>query len=187
MIRHLLGVPSGADSEHEAPGRNHIERRHLLRQHDRIAFDDKTHTRPELDFLRYARRRRQRHKWIVRMAVLRRQTAGHRKGSLARHRDMRVLGEKQRLEPALFDRFRQLDRLNRVVCRRHREAEINHRRPPSAQVTAQPAFRTSEAMPALALGICTVYTSDELVSRMNAGLRPDSPAEARARYREEMN
>jgi hypothetical protein len=106
MIRHLLGVPFAADSEHARPKSHRATPPASPTRSDRVRLRDIP--RPELDFRGHARSRRQRHNWIVCMAVLVGRPPGIGKGVFARHRDMRVLGEKPRLEPMLFDRLRHL-------------------------------------------------------------------------------
>src|SRR6266446_2859750 len=71
----------------------------------------------------------------MRMRVLHREFAAPRVGRTTARRNMRMLGEEERIESALLDRLGQFDRLDRIVGRKHHHAECWHRIPP---VTGSP-------------------------------------------------
>src|ERR1700686_1027127 len=73
MIFHLLAIPTAADSENYAAVRDHVERRDLLRQQNRIALDDETDSSAELDPLGGDGRRGQCDELVVRVPILGRQ------------------------------------------------------------------------------------------------------------------
>ncbi len=103
VVAHLLAVPAGADAEQEAPAREPVERGDLLGGHDRIALDHQADAGAQLDALGRGRRERQRHERVQRVAVLGRQHVAARVGRLAADRDVRVLGDEQRVERPLLD------------------------------------------------------------------------------------
>src|SRR5208282_4386687 len=126
VIFHLLDVPSAADSEHDAPAGDHVERSDFLCQRDRIALDNEAYARAQLQLLGNRRNGAERDEWIMRMPVLLRQISTAREGRLSRSGNMGVLGKPQRLEVTLLGLEPEFDRLNRVVSRKHRNCKLGH-------------------------------------------------------------
>ena len=102
VVEHLLLVPARADAEHEAPAGQHVERGDLLGQHDRVVLDHQAHARPDDQLLRRRRGEGQRDERVVRAAVLVLEHAAVAGDHAGRDRDVRVLGQEQRLVAALL-------------------------------------------------------------------------------------
>ena len=144
VVFDLVGVPSEADAEHESAARQVIEARDRLRRHDRIALRDEADAGPD------ARR-------SVAAAAIVNATNGSsdrgstRAGSVAgrwgrppAHRDVGVLGDVQRDEPALLRCTRQLVGTHRLVRPEHRHTKV-HRSTvnPCGAVSAGPSSPTT--------------------------------------------
>src|SRR6184192_3727222 len=114
VVRHLLDVPPGADAENGATVGEGVEARDLFGEHDRIALDDEVDTGGEPELLRRSGRERERDERVVRAIVLAWQIAARGVRRLARGRDVRVLGEEQRLEATLLGRTGNLVGADRI-------------------------------------------------------------------------
>ena len=119
VVFHLLAVPSGTDTKDHASARYRIERCDLLRECDRIAFDDETDTGAEGDVLGHCRARAPRAtkgSWACQYCFGRSPPPGNGVSRLAGN--VRVLGKEQAVEdPALPLPAPVPNRLNGVVCR----------------------------------------------------------------------
>ena len=115
VVVHLLEVPAGADAEQEAPGRELVEGRHRLRQHDRVVFDDQRDGGADVERGGGRGGAHQRDEGVVGVRVLAGQLAARGVRRDAGRGDVGVLGEEQRLEAALLGRVRQLGRGDGVL------------------------------------------------------------------------
>ena len=145
VVLHLLAVPTRADAEQEAPAGQSVDARDLLRRDDRVALDHEADAGREQQALGGGGRRRERDERVVRVAVLRRQLAAARVGRGAVHRDVRVLGEEQRLEAALLHHPRERPRLDGVVGWEHRDSVAHARLSP--RTTGRGGSRRSPVSP----------------------------------------
>src|SRR5438094_3572434 len=93
VVLHLLGVPPAADAEEDAPAREEVEARDLLGGGDRVALDEETDSRADLERGGHGGRRRQRDEQVVRVPVLLRQRRPARPRAPPRDRDVGVLRE----------------------------------------------------------------------------------------------
>ena len=98
VVAHLLDVPAGADAEQDPPAGEPVDARDLLRGHDRVALDDQADARADVDPLGRARPPRSARRTGRRCASTRAAARHRRVRSLARRRDVGVLGEEERLE-----------------------------------------------------------------------------------------
>jgi hypothetical protein len=123
-----LAVPAGPDAELHAPTGEVIDARDLLGGGDRVALDDQADAAAHAQPARRGRGRRQRDEQVVRVKVLARQLSAGRIGSLATGRDVRVLGEEQRLVTPLLDESRNRSGANAVVRGEVADPEVHGRR-----------------------------------------------------------
>jgi len=121
----LLAVPARAHTELEAPARDAVDAGHLLGGGDRVALDHEADAAPDPDVARRLRRTRERDEQVVGVAVFAGQLAARRVRRRAGSRDVRVLGEEQRLVPALLGEPRERARLDAIVSREAGESELH--------------------------------------------------------------
>src|SRR5438094_4462336 len=125
VVLHLLGVPPAADAEEDAPAREEVEARDLLGGGDRVALDEETDPRADLERGGHGGRRRQRDEQVVRVPVLLRQRRPARPRAPPRDRDVGVLREPERFEAAGLDRARQVVDAHRIVGGEHDDAQVH--------------------------------------------------------------
>src|SRR5262249_58742020 len=104
----LLGVPAAADTEFEASPREGIQARHGLRGGDGVPLDDETDARADAELRGHRGRRHQRDEGVEGVRVLPWQLTPAGEGRAAAHRDVRMLGDEERLEAAGLDLARAL-------------------------------------------------------------------------------
>ena len=164
VVFDLLLVPATADAEEEAPARDLIDRGDELGGLDRVALDHEADAGRDLEPLCGAGRGGQRHKRVHHVVIALRQLGiGARP---PRHRDMRVLGRPDRVEPALLERYPQLGRGDRVIGEKDRSADI-HRK------------FSVHARAARIAGCCHCRQASNVISRQ-AGSRRDARQPARS-------
>ncbi len=123
MVGHLRPVPARADAELEPPPGQVVDAGHLLGGGDRVPLDHQADAGPDAQPRGGAQRRRHRHEQVERVRVVpgkRRFTAGR---VLGRH--VRVLGEEQRLVPALLSKPRDRVRPDPLMARKDRNAKFH--------------------------------------------------------------
>ena len=100
----LVRVPTEADAEDEATARQLVERCHRLGGDDRLALGDEADAGPEQDPLGDRGGDGEGHERIQRPLVLLGELGvPRRRGGAARDRDVRVLGEVDRMQPTVLD------------------------------------------------------------------------------------
>jgi hypothetical protein len=102
-----------------------IETGHRLRGHDRVALRHQADAGAELERFRDPRRERKRDEGVVRVPILLRQVTTARPRGLPARRDMRVLGQEQRLEAALFQCGGQLVHSDAVIGGEDEDADMH--------------------------------------------------------------
>ena len=125
VVRHLFAVPSPADAEDEPTVGNQIHARHLFGGVDRIALNEQADCRPDADRLAGESRHRERDEGVQRVPVVLRQLSATRPRRQPAGRDVRMLGDPQRLEAHLLHRRRELGHRDRVVGGKDRNAELH--------------------------------------------------------------
>ena len=154
-LAHLLAVPAAADAELEAPAGEEVERGDLLGGGDRVALDDQADAGADPQLRRGLRDGGQRHERVVRVPVLLRQLAAARVRRVAGDRDVRVLGEEQRLEAGVLGGSAELARARSSSRWGRSSGRISRpprRGPPAASRTTErrgSASRTWTAVPTL--------------------------------------
>ena len=102
VVAHLLAVPADADAEGEPPVGHHVEAGDLLRGVDDVALRQERDPGAEHQPRRHRGDRGQRDERVQRPVVAPRQLAAFGPRRLPADRDVGVLGDEERVEPALL-------------------------------------------------------------------------------------
>ena len=127
MILHLVLVPPDADAEDESTAGDVVERRHLLREDDRIVLRDEADAGAELQSLSDRCGDAQRDERVEDVAVLLGQLAAAGPRSAPADRDVGVLGKPEGVVAPTFRFRRQLRRADRIVGGKDHQAEVHAR------------------------------------------------------------
>ena len=125
VVRHLFAVPAPADAEDEPAVRKVVDARHLFGSLDRVALHEEADPRRDPDRLAGEGRRRERDEGVHGVPVVLGQLRAPRPWRQPARRDVRVLGDPQRLEAKLFRRGRQLGHRDRVFGGKDRDSELH--------------------------------------------------------------
>ena len=125
VVAHLLEVPAGPDAELEAPAGEVVERGRLVGEHDRVALDDQRDAGADAQALGRGGDRAERDERVERVRVLARQLVAARPRALAAGRDVRVLGDEDRVEAGVLGGAAERDGRDRLVGDEHRQAELH--------------------------------------------------------------
>ena len=132
VVLHLVLVPAEADAQGEAAAGDAVERRNRLRGDYRIALSNEqdcgTHTQVRCG----KRSRREGDEWVVTALVLVGQLAAVRVRRSSAGRDVGVLGHPHRVEAAIPQGHRQLDRIDRDVGGEDRHSVAHGLQPPGS-------------------------------------------------------
>src|SRR5437660_5143433 len=123
VVLDLVPVPPETHAERHAATGQQVERRNLFRRDDGIALGDEEDGGPQAEPFRGRRRRRQRDERVERVPVVLRQRLPHRCRGPPAHRDVGVLRDVHRREPACLGLARRLGRADRPVGQEHGDAE----------------------------------------------------------------
>src|SRR6185437_16114813 len=126
VIRHLFGVPSGANAEKKTPLRHLIKAGDHLREIHRVVFRHQADRGAHLELARDGRGRSQADERIEKLFVVMGQLAAHRERRLATGGDMRALAEPERLEAIFFRPAAHLGGTDGVMGRNCDDAEVRH-------------------------------------------------------------
>jgi hypothetical protein len=127
VVAHLLEVPARAHAEQEAPAGEAIEGGDGLGGGDRVVFDQQADRGADPDPLGCGGHRGEGDEGVVDAPVLARQLSAGGVGRLPARRDVGVLGDEDRLEAPLLGESRERRRLDRLVRREVRDAEVHDR------------------------------------------------------------
>ena len=127
VVGHLLAVPAEADPEDEAPCREPVQRGRRLRRGDGVALGDQRDPGAQRDRLGHLGGSRQHDERVERAAVLVGELGVARgRGRATADRDVRVLGQVERVESPRLGLDGELDRVHRPVGGEHRDP-VAHR------------------------------------------------------------
>ena len=174
MVAHLRLVPPGADPERHSTARNDIEGGDCLRHDDRVMLRDKRDARPEPEAIGDGRDGRQRDEGVDHaLACLEPGGVVGNEGP-HRQRDVRVLGQVERLEammlerPADLSQIRCLGGCSHLNAKAHDSRSCRHRQPDGSK--RQHPMRSSTRQPAKAA------RATPTAGRRGPGLRPIDPS-----------
>ena len=125
VVGHLLPVPAGADAELEPPAGQVVDAGHLLGRGDRVPLDDQADAGADPQPRGGGHRGGHRDEQVEGVRVLARQRTAARMRCRPAGRDVRVLGEEQRLVPALLGEPRQVRGRDGIVGREDRYAGVH--------------------------------------------------------------
>ena len=125
MVLHLLRVPSRPYAELEASLREQVDGRGLLGGQDRVALGEQRDAGAEPEPARDRGGSGEPHEGIEGMPVLSRKLGAARPGTAPAARDMRVLGNEERLEPARLGFPGELIDANAVVGGEDRDTDVH--------------------------------------------------------------
>ena len=135
VIGHLLDVPARAHPEVDATAREQVERGDLAGGDDRISLGHQADAEAKPELLGRRRDRAERDEGIERVRVLARELAAAGIRRLSARRNVRVLGEVERVEATLLACLAELHGIHGVLGREDPDSEL-HAWPPS--LTAVP-------------------------------------------------
>jgi len=125
VVAHLLAIPTGSDTKLKAPAGEMVYGRDLFGGDDRVPLDDQADAAADTKRRCGLSGSRQRDEQVIGVAVFTRQLPAAGPRALAAGRDMRVLGEEQRLVAVLLNQASNGSRSEGVVRREVSDSEID--------------------------------------------------------------
>ena len=169
VVGHLLPVPAGADAELEPPAGQVVDAGHLLGRGDRVPLDDQADAGADPQPRGGGHRGGHRDEQVEGVRVPARQLTAARVRRRPAGRDVRVLGEEQRLVPALLGEPRQVRGRDGIVGREDRYAGVH---------APKPRYRTGRVS-RYSPNRASTSGSDRTTAAPGAGICPSRPCPLR--------